>query len=192
GPAAIHRLDRTTGEMSAVLEDEHWDHLQPKVDARGAMYFIRRPYAARDDLQLGQKLKGFFLLPFHLAAALFGFLDAFSRMFAKQPLRPAGGNKPVPLTRSRFATFHDTTIALEKVLKQGDHLDDSVQLIPATWELIRRDTSGNETVVAKHVVSYDLGPAGEVIYSDGLRVWLAGPSPRKLFQGKVIQSVVLA
>ncbi|HEY8996181.1 MAG TPA: hypothetical protein VIM71_16060 [Lacunisphaera sp.] len=192
GPVAIHRLDRTTREMTVLLEDEHWDYLQPKIDAQGTLYYIRRPYAIRDDLPLGQKLKGFFLLPFHLASAVFGFLDAFSRMFGKQSLRPAGGNKPLALSRSRFATFHDTTIALEKVLKHGDQLDDSMQLVPATWELIRRDSAGNETVVAKHVVSYDLGPNGEVLYSDGLRVWQAGAVPRKLVQGRIIQSVVIA
>jgi hypothetical protein len=190
GPVGIHRLDRTTGDMTVVLEDENWDYLQPKLDDQGALHFIRRPYAARDDLPLAQKVKGFFLLPFHLAGAFFGFLDAFSRMFGKQSLRPAGGNKPVTLSRSRFATFHDTTIALEKVLNKGDRLDDRVQLVPATWELVRRDASGHETVVAKHVVSYDLGPAGELLYSDGLRIWQAGSTPKKLVQGKIIQSVV--
>ncbi len=191
GPAAIHKLDRDTGAMTTVLEDGHWDYLQPRKDAQGALYFIRRPYAAQTDLPLLQQLKAFVLLPFHLAAAIFGFLDAFSRMFAKQSLRPAGAGKEIPLSRNRFATFHDTTIALEKVLKKGHQLDDSVQVVPATWELVRLDAAGHETVLAKHVVSYDLGPAGEIIYSDGLRIWQAGTSPKKIFQGKIIQSVVL-
>lgn len=192
GPAAIHKLERGTGAMTTLLEDTRWDYLQPRMDGRGALYFIRRPYAARDDLSLLQKLKSFVLLPFHLASAIFGFLDAFSRMFAKQSLRPAGAGKEIPLARSRYATFHDTTIALEKVLNKGDKLDDSVQVVPATWELVRLDAAGEETVLAKHVVSYDLGPDDTLIYSDGLRVWQAGANPKKLYQGKIIQSVVIA
>jgi hypothetical protein len=47
-------------------------------------------------------------------------------------------------------------------------------------------------VIAKHVVSYDLGPGGEVLYSDGLRIWQAGPTPQKLVYGKIIQSVAIA
>jgi hypothetical protein len=191
GPAAIHRLDQTSGEMQTVLEDDDWDFLQPKTDASGALYFIRRPYAARDDLPLGQKLKAFALLPFHLAGAIFGFLDAFSRMFGKQSLRPAGKGPGLPVTQSRYATFHDTTIQLERVLNRRGKIDDSVQLVPKTWELVRRDPSGEETVIAKHVVSFDLGPADEVIYSDGLRIWQAGQPPRKLHEGQIIQSVVI-
>jgi len=173
-----------------VLEDDEWDFLQPRTDAGGALYYIRRPYAARDDLPLGQKLKAFFLLPFHLAGALFGFLDAFSRMFGKQSLRPAGKGPGLPVTQSRYATFHDTTIQLERVLNRRGKIDDRVQLVPKTWELVRRDATGTETVIAEHVVSFDLGPAGEVIYTDGLRVWQAGSPPRKLHEGHIIQSVV--
>lgn len=191
GPAAIHKLESTTGAMTTVLEDNDWDYLQPKRDAQGSLYFIRRPYD-RNELSFLHTVKAFVLLPFHIGSAIFGFMDAFSRIFAKRSLRPAGAGKELPLARSRFATFHDATITLEKVLDKGGQLDDSVQVVPATWELIRRDGSGHETVLAKHVVSYDLGPAGELIYSDGLRVWQAGTTPRKLFQGKIIQSVVVA
>ncbi len=191
GPVAIHRLDTTSGSMDTVLEADEWDYLQPKVDGAGRLHFIRRPFAARHDLPLLQKLQAFLLLPVHLGAAVFGFLDAFSRMFAKRSLRPAGPNKDLPVSRSRYATFHDTVIALEKVLARGDRLDDSVQLVPATWELVRRDSTGQETVLARHVVAYDLGPDGTLLYADGLRIWQAGPTPRKLYQGKIIQSVAI-
>jgi hypothetical protein len=192
GPAAIHRLDQASGEMQTVLEDEDWDFLQPKAGAGGALYYIRRPYATREDLTLGQKLKAFFLLPFHLGGAIFGFLDAFSRMFGKQSLRPAGKGPGLPLTQSRYATFHDTTIQLERVLNQRGKIDDDLQLVPKTWELVRRDSSGDETVIAKHVVAFDLSPDGEVVYADGLRVWQAGNPPRKLHEGHIIQSVTIA
>ena len=191
GPAAIHRLDQTSGQMETVLEDDDWDFLQPKTDTSGTLYYIRRPYASRDDLPFGQKVKAFVLLPFHLAGAIFGFLDAFSRMFGKQSLRPAGKGPGIPVSQSRYATFHDTTIQLERVLNKRGKVDDSTQLVPKTWELIRRGRSGEETVIAKHVVSFDLGPAGELIYTDGLRVWESGSPPRKLHEGHIIQSVVI-
>lgn len=192
GPAAIYRLDQANGKMETVLENDDWDFLQPKTDASGALYYIRRPYANRDDLPLGQKLKAFALMPIHLAGAVFGFLDVFSRMFGKQSLRPAGKGPGLPVAQSRYATFHDTTIQLERILNKRGKIDDSTQLVPKTWELVRRENSGGETVIAKHVVSFDVGPDGEVIYSDGLRVWLAGSSPRKLHEGHIIQSVVIA
>ena len=191
GPAAIHRFDQASGEMTTVLEDDDWDYLLPKTDATGALYYIRRPYAARDELPLGQKLQAFVLMPFHLAGAVFGFLDAFSRMFGKQSLRPEGKGPAVPVNQSRLATFHDTTIQLERVLNRRGKLDDHTQIVPQTWELVRRGAPGDESVIAKHVVAFDLGAAGEVIYTDGLRVWQAGSPPRKLHEGHIIQSVVI-
>jgi hypothetical protein len=191
GPVAIQRLDTGSGEMTTVLEDDHWDYLQPRTDAAGNLYFIRRPYGGRNDLPLGQKIKGFLLVPFHLIAAVFGFLDAFSRMFAKRSLRPAGAPTDMPLARSRYATFHDTTLTLEKILNKQGQLDDNSQLVPPSWELVRLSPDGTETTLARHVVAYDLGANGEIIYSDGLRVWQHAASPVKLFSGKIVQSVAL-
>jgi hypothetical protein len=177
--------------METVLEDNHWDFLQPRVDAHGALHFIRRPHGSGQELPLGQKMKAFFMVPFNLAAGIFGFLDAFTRMFGKRSLRPAGSNKELPYARSRYATFHDTAIALEKVLDRDGQAADNVHLVPASWELVRRDSNGEETVLARHIVTYDLGPDGEVIYSDGLRIWQHGTPPQKLFAGKLVQSVVV-
>ncbi len=191
GPVSIQRLDTKTGAMTAVLEDDDWDYLQPRTDAAGNLHFIRRPYAARHDLSFWQKVKGFLLVPFHLVAAIFGFLDAFTRMFGKRSLRPAGAPGELPVARSRFATFHDTTLSLEKLLDKQGRLDDSVQLVPATWELVRRAPDGAETVLAQHVVAYDLGPDGELVYSDGVRVWRHAATPEKLFSGKIVQSVTI-
>ena len=192
GPASIQRLNQNSGEMTTILEDEHLDFLQPKTDVNGALYYIRRPCGSREGLPLHLQLKAFFLLPFHLASAVFGFLDAFTRMFAKRSLRPAGGGREIPQQRSRFATFHDTAIRMEKILKQGSQVDDTVQIIPSTWELVRRDPSGDERVLAKHTVSFDIGAQGEIIYSDGLRVWrLEDGTAVKLHAGQVIQSVVI-
>ncbi|MDB6166142.1 MAG: hypothetical protein JWQ83_1282 [Lacunisphaera sp.] len=191
GPAAIHRLDQASGEMQTVLEGDDWDFLQPRTDSAGALYFIRRPYGERDDVPLGQKVKAFFLMPVHLAGAVFGFLDAFSRMFGKQSLRPAGKGPGIPITQSRYATFHDTTVQLGKVLNRKGRIDDDLQLVPKSWELVKRGKSGDETVLANHVVAFDVGPAGEVVYTDGLRVWQAGPAKKKLHEGHIIQSVVI-
>ncbi len=191
GPAAIHRLELTSGELKTILEDAAHDFIQPRMDGAGNLHFIRRPYGAVQQMSFGQKVKAFFLVPYHLLAAIYGFLDAFSRMFGKKSLRPTGG-PAVPVSRGRFATFHGVTLQLEQVLKKRDKGDDSVQLVPATWELVRRSKSGAETVLARHVAAYDLKPDGTVIYSDGLRLWLAGATPRKLHHGKIFQSVIWA
>ena len=130
------------------------------------------------------------LIPWHIAGALFGFLDAFTRMFGPQTLKPTGG-PDVPPQRARFATFQGLPVQLEKALDAKSKNRDDVQLVPKTWELIRQPPAGEAEVIAEHVVAFDLGPAGEVIYTDGLRIWADGNPPTLLHQGHIVQSVVV-
>ena len=188
GPATICKLNAATGELQTVLEDPNWDFLAPRPAADGALYYIRRPYHERHSVPLGEKLKAFLLVPWHLAGAVFGFLDAFSRMFGRQPLKPAGGPNPAT-QRPRYATFQGLPVQLEKVLNTKGGNTGDVQLVPKSWELVCQDAAGQETVVAKHVVGFDLGPAGELVYSDGLRVWAGGHPPVLLHEGHIVQSV---
>ncbi|MBL9214331.1 MAG: hypothetical protein JNG83_02525 [Opitutaceae bacterium] len=190
GPAAICRLNLASGQLETVLEDERFDLLAPRVAADGTLYYIRRPFHDRHNLPLGEKLKAFVLVPWHLAGALFGFLDAFSRLFGRQPLKPAGGPDSLP-ARSRFATFQGLPVHLEKVLHARGKNPDDVQLVPGSWELVRLRPDGDETIVARHVVAFDVGPDGAIVYSDGLRVWSAGNPSRLLHKGHIVQAVVI-
>ena len=45
-------------------------------------------------------------------------------------------------------------------------------LAPADWVLVRRSPDGQETVLAKHVVAYDLSSDGRIAWSDGRNVHL--------------------
>ncbi len=191
GPAAICRLECASGKLETVREDEHYDFLAPKMDAAGRLYFIRRPFAARHDVPLGDRLKAFVLVPWHLASAVFGFLDAFSRLFGKQSLKPAAGGPNLPAARQRYATFQDMPVQLERVLNKRTRNIDGVQLVPDTWELVRREADGREEVIGRHVVAFDLGPDGALVYTDGLRIWQTGDSPHKLHEGHIVQAVLV-
>lgn len=189
-PSTLCRLNLTTGELETVLEDAQWDYLAPRIAADGALYYIRRPHHERHHVSFGTKLKHFLLVPWHLATAVFGFLDAFTRLFGKQTLKPTGG-PDVPPQRPRFATFQGLPVQLEKVLNAKDADHAGIQLVPGSWELIRQAPSGEAEVIAGHVVAFDLGPKGEVIYSDGLRVWADGEPRTLLHSGHIVQSVVI-
>ena len=47
-------------------------------------------------------------------------------------------------------------------------------LVPDSWQLVRRDGQGREEVLATNVASYDIGPDGTVVYSNGRGVFVLG------------------
>ncbi|MGB0579474.1 MAG: hypothetical protein ACPGVU_07210, partial [Limisphaerales bacterium] len=72
--------------------------------------------------------------------------------------------------------------------------DDSEQqeLIPSSWQLIRRSESGTESVLAKAVLSYDLCPHGTIVYSTGSAIHTIDPDGKKekILTGEMIEQVV--
>lgn len=190
GPTAIHTLNYENGAMTTLLEDAQVDHLSPRLTTDGTLYTIRRPYRAEQRLSAWEQFKAVVVMPAKLIRAAFGFLDLFTKLFARESLRPAGGPDVRP-AKPRFATFFDHPVDLKRVLATGSRGKESVKLVPATWELVRRAPTGHEEVVATHIVAYDLGPAGELVYTDGLRLW-RGDGTRLPLQGDaIIQSVLV-
>jgi hypothetical protein len=189
GPAEIHRVNPGTGQHEVLLADDHWDYLCPRRTPDGWLLYIRRPYRDRAHLSLADQMKAFAMLPVTLGAAVFGFLDAFSRIFARQSLRPTGGpNVPEVSRGPRFGTFLGEAVRLDKVTRRLASGDESVRLVPATWELRRRDAAGSDEPIDQHVVSYDIAPDGRVVYTDGVRVWVDGTATRA--GASLIQSIV--
>ena len=192
GPSAICELSLKGGDIEVLLEDNRYDFVSPRFSRGGTLYYIRRPYESAPRAGLGSQLKALFLLPYHLLLAVFGFLEAFTRMFAKESLRPSPvGPKFRQPPRKRFATFQGVVVDMEKALKNGPDSSDSVQIIPGTWTLVRQEPDGSTQDIANHVVAFDLHPDGSVIYSDGLRIWSLGAERKKLHSGQIIQSVAV-
>lgn len=66
----------------------------PKAGADGSLYAIRRPVETPVHEQAGGAIKDTLLLPSRLGKAVFGYLNFFSMIYGKEPLRSAGGPAP--------------------------------------------------------------------------------------------------
>ena len=66
-------------------------------------------------------------------------------------------------------------------------------LVPATWELMSMDHQGKVESLAKHVLSFDLAPEGEIVYTNGSEVFRvsAGQVPNLLCAHRMIQQVMI-
>jgi hypothetical protein len=202
GPFAIAKLspdalaakssDPDGGEpLEIVLEDEYHDLILPRPAADGALYFIRRPYEPlRGAPSFGRLLLDTVLFPFRLAIAVVAFLNVFSLIFAQKPLLTSGGPKQEGADL-RYVDLYGRVVDARRAAARGEKRAAGA-LVPNSWQLVRRDAAGRETVLARGVVHFDLAPDGAVIWTDGGTVYRqpGDASPEPIARGKLIERVV--
>ena len=169
GPAAILRLDTRAGQVGTVLEHRSYDFLAPKEDRGGNLWFIRRPYektAQEEAVSLG---KDVLMFPWRLAKGIFGWLNFFTTIYGREPLRPSGGPKVPGMEQDMGALWlHGRMVELKQVQYSAER---GGGLVPASWELVCQNRHGREYVAAKHVVSFDVAADDTVVYSNGFELY---------------------
>jgi hypothetical protein len=191
GPASIQTLDMQSGSVSPVLDDPRFDHLRPRVSQEGHLYFIRRPYELPRYGAQNFALDSL-LFPFRLLRAVFHFLNFFSLMYSRKPLTSASGSKMQ--ADMKDILVQGKRIDAEKALRAARPVHGVPSLVPADWQLVRRSPQGEERVLATSVASYDIGPDGTVVYTNGRGVFAIEPdgATRLALTAAVVNDVVAA
>lgn len=189
-PYAIQRIDLDQNKMDMLIEEDDSDALVPRMTADGTLYFIRRPYQPMGQPVSPVKvLTDIILFPFRLIRAIAHFLNFFSIMFSSKPLMTAGG-PPKEGPEERFIMLWGRVVDTRKILanqKPGD----GGALVPGSWQLVKRSASGEEKILAKNVVSYDLCADGSIIHTNGASIFHLNGSgeSKEIGQGKLIERV---
>jgi hypothetical protein len=194
GPYAIESLDLDGGgNVQTLVEDKGHDLLLPRMSKVGDLLFVRRPYkqAGQQTLSFAQFLWDVLLLPFRIVLTLLHIINFFSVMFSGQPLATAFGAGRRGPQQSQFLMLWghmvDTKVALSKAPK-----DQPGALVPKDWQLVRRDASGCETVLAENVLAYDLAAGGDIVFTNGSAIFTLGKDgrPEKVCDDGLIEAVV--
>ncbi len=172
-PFAIQRIDLETHELETVAESPTFDFLAPQCDAGGRLHYIRRPYRQDHWRPRWATLLDVMLLPWRLIYAIFQFFNFFSMMFTGRPLSADGPARHKELDTQRMVLWGNVIDAQKAMRKAGP--EEAPDLVPRTWELVRRELDGSETVLARSVLSYDLCADGSVLYSNGSAIFLRKP-----------------
>lgn len=168
GHSTINRLDYRTGQLDTLLEDPRYDFIAPRMHPDGTLYAIRRPIEKPATERAGGALKDTLLLPFRLAKAVFGYLNFFSMVYGKEPLRSAGGPRTPELDQDLGRLWlHGRMIELSKVRSDPQYAGN---LVPRSWELVRLPPGRSLQIVMPHVASFDLAEDGAVVYTNGYDV----------------------
>lgn len=188
GPAAILRLDTRTAQLATVVERNDVDYLCPKEDGGGNLWYIRRPYERTAGEVAVSSAKDALLFPWRVVKGVFGFLDTFSRIYGREPLKPTGGPQNHNLQPDMGALWlHGRMVALREVRYENGR---GGGLVPGSWELVCRNRRGDEFVSARHVVSFDIAPDGTPIHSNGFEVFrLVDGDWRPLVRGNLVETV---
>lgn len=194
GPFTIQRLDPEKGSLTPLLDDPEIDFLLPHLDADGALCFIRRPYEmpGRSKPSLLRLAADVLLFPFRLLRALFHYLNFVSLAFSRKPLATAAGPK-TDGPDEHMLLLWGRMIDAQKALRENAQAKETPALVPSSWELVKRQPSGEETVLAKSVVAYDMDPANNIVYTNGSAIYRIDSqgNSQLIAKGNLIQSVVI-
>jgi hypothetical protein len=159
----------------------------------GDLLFIRRPYKqeGQQTLSFTQFLWDVLLLPFRIVLTFLHIINFFSVMLSGQPLATAFGAARRGPQQQQFLMLWghmvDTKTAMAKAPK-----DQPAALVPKNWQLVRREASGREAVLAENALAFDVTSSGEVVFTNGSAVFLIGGEGRQqmLCEGRLIEAVV--
>ena len=192
GPYAIEEIDLDARQLAVTLEQDGCDCLQPHESADGTLYYIRRPYRSpqtRPSLVAIARDVGLF--PYRLLRAFVAYLNVFSVRYTGEPLRTAGGPQhEVPIPDEVFQMWGQRIDPRKGFVQKSDGYS---SIVPRDWQLIRRTKTGEETVLASGVLSFDVGEDGMIVYSTGTAVRVRRPdgSDQELLRERFAERITL-
>jgi hypothetical protein len=173
GPCSIQELDLDSGNLEEVASEPGRDLLQPRKTEDGTLYYIRKPYQSGvPEASLVGSLKDVVLFPFRMAQAIFQYFNIFSMMYTGKPL--VTGKGAVQRRIDPRQLFIHGNLARAQMAQTSE--DEAQEVVPSSWELVRRRPNGETDVIARNVLTFDLASDGSALYSDGLAISRVGPN----------------
>jgi hypothetical protein len=192
-PAALRLLNLKDSSIETILEDEKFDFLTPRFGPDGTLYYLRRPYQKHDQSSLLKKLEDAFMAPFRLIRAIYARLNFFSLMYTGKPLTSAGGSAIERSNARKVAIWGNLLEADAAARFPGLHSETVPSMVPSSWQLVAQDSSGKTTTLSDGVLSFDIGPKGTIVISNGSTAYVLSKEGvrTRLASGRVIQSVAV-
>jgi len=109
------------------------------------------------------------------------WLNFFSFRNSGQPLNTqSGGQRQLDIKKM---LIYGNLVNVERAL-QKERDAESPSLVPKTWELVRQTPGGEESIISRGVLAFDLAPDGTIIHTNGNAVF------RETLEGKSERVVV--
>jgi hypothetical protein len=193
GPFAVQQLDLDSGDMQVLAEEPDHDLLGPQRTASGDLYYIRRPYQSfQRKASPWAALKDTALFPFRMSMAIFQYFNFFSMRYTGKPLATSRGALQRQPDLKQMLVWGNL-IDADRAARENQLGDsDAPDLVPASWQLVRRSADGATEVLAKSVLSFDVAPNGAILYSNGSAIHRIAPGQdrsERILVGSMIEQV---
>jgi hypothetical protein len=193
GPFSIQELDLDSGDMACLAEEEGFDLLGPQKTADGSLYYIRRPYeaAGRRQVSVLGALKDTALFPFRMAHAIFQYFNFFSMRYTGKPLASAKGSAARQPDLRQMMVWGNL-IDADRAARENVGETDAPDLVPSSWQLVRRNPDGDTEVLARGILSFDIAEDETLVYSNGSAIHrrpTGGGRDERILVGKMIEQV---
>ena len=134
------------------------------------------------------------LFPYRLARTFFFFFNFMSTLFSGKPLANSLDLNRMD-NRQAFVQLWGHVLDTKKAMSKSKH-DSAQPLAPKDWELIRCPPGQAAETLASQVLSFDISDAGDLVYSDGTRIYLRTHrtnhgEARELTRGALVQNIVV-
>jgi len=182
-PARIERLNIESGEIATMLGDEQHDYLDPRMDAAGILFCVRKPSSSlQRKFNPFRALLDLVLLPFRILFAFFQFINFFSVRYTGNTLVTAGDARQKQADMRKMVMLGNLMQAQRDAEKAADR--DREGLVSKKWELVRKSGDAEPQVVHRGVLSFDLCADGSIVFTDGARIFRLQPDGSKEMLGK--------
>lgn len=153
-----------------LLGDEEHDYLDPKVDAAGNLYCVRKPH---ESLTPGfnplRALWDLALLPVRLLFALFQFMNFFTMRYTGKALVSSGNMRQRQMDPRQIMIMENLLHArAANGLFAPNRRDWKVS---RSWTLVKKSLDGRVENIADGVLTFDLCDDGSLLYTNGHRVF---------------------
>ncbi len=180
GNSVLYALNPLTLEIQTIKEEKNYSYIKPKKDFTGNIYAIKRPLKEKSGNNL---ILDILLIPVRIIEAIIGFIQFFVIMFTGKTLisNRGNGNNPVKEREKKEEGIfiEGKFIQVDKELKRNARFKDKdYGFIPRSWQLVRLEKDGSETVLRRGVADYALGKEG-VYCTDGKHIYLVGDTSSK-------------
>jgi hypothetical protein len=167
GPSEIRQLDLETGEIDTLASSPGHDLLGPRAGADGSLYYIRKPHRLPGGATFWGATRDFLLFPARLLYAFFQYLNFFTTRYSGKPLTTAGGPEQKGADLRQMMVWGNLIDARDAARDGAAHGDDTPDLVPSSWQLVRQRGQTAPEVLAKGVLAFDLDGRGLPVYSNG-------------------------
>ena len=182
-PSEILKLDLNQMQIQTILAEPNASFVKPVLSEK-YLYCIKMPLEKEEKFTILDIL----LVPVRIVQAIWGFLSAFVRLFAKKPLigkkgRSSNGASAAKNAQPKQFSLHNRLLNVDEELKKNKNTDE-LGFIPRSWKLMRYQRVGDEVdkssgeELASGVADFLLLNEG-LIYVNGKKIFLLPLSGEK-------------